>query len=481
MSRRITLGPVNRVEGELEVQLELQQGKIEAAYIKSTLYRGFENLLTGKDPLDALAITPRVCGICSVSQSVASARAIADLAGASMPANGERVTNIILATEVVADLLTHFYLFFLPDFASPAYRGRPWYDEAARRFTAVKGERYGGLLKARAELLHIMGVLAGKWPHSMVFQPGGVTNNVSLSEQLKLQGILSGFRNYLEAVLFGDRLETIAGLDSVELLQQWRESRSGSAADLPLWLSISDDLALHQAGAGYNRFLAFPAYSLAGNRIYPGGVWLDGQIQSLDTASINEHLGSAWLEGDIQHPAEGSTRPLADKAEAYTWCKAPRYQQLPMETGSLARQLLAGDPLAGSLINDGGSQVHSRILMRLIEMAKLVIQMERWVRKINPKEPFCLPVELPSQGQGVGLTEAARGSLGHWLSVENGVISNYQLIAPTSWNFSPRDNNAVPGPLEFALQGIDYESPTGQLRMQHVIRSFDPCMVCTVH
>ena len=116
MGRKITLGPVNRVEGELEVQLELSQGRIEAAYVKSTLYRGFENLLTGKHPMDALAITPRICGICSVSQSVASARAIADLAQVQMPANGERVTNIILATEVVTDLLTHFYLFFYAGF-----------------------------------------------------------------------------------------------------------------------------------------------------------------------------------------------------------------------------------------------------------------------------------------------------------------------------------------------------------------------------
>ncbi len=79
------------------------------------------------------------------------------------------------------------------------------------------------------------------------------------------------------------------------------------------------------------------------------------------------------------------------------------------------------------------------------------------------------------------MSEAARGSLGHWFTVEKGKISNYQVIAPTSWNFSPRDNLGVPGALEFALAGLNYGSDKNKQMMQHVIRSFDPCMMCTVH
>ncbi|OMH32096.1 nickel-dependent hydrogenase large subunit [Motiliproteus sp. MSK22-1] len=481
MVRKITLGPVNRVEGELEVQLELSQGRIEAAYVKSTLYRGFENLLTGKNPMDALAITPRICGICSVSQSVASARAIADLAQVQMPANGERVTNIILATEVVTDLLTHFYLFFMPDFSDSAYNAESWSKLAAQRFTAIQGERHSAMLKARAEFLHIMGILAGKWPHSLVFQPGGVSKTVTLSEQLKLKGIVTGFRAFLESVLFGDRLENIGALDSVNALNRWQQEHAEERSDFALFLAISESLDLQKAGSSYNHFLAYPAFNVAGTEVYSGGTYIDNQRKSVDTKQISEHLDSAWLIGDQQHPSEGLTEPYAEKQDAYTWCKAPRYEGKAIETGSIARQFLAKDALASELVNASGSNIHNRIVLRLMELAKLVIQIENWIGQIKPAEAFCNQTKLPKKGQGVGLSEAARGALGHWLSVENGIISNYQLIAPTSWNFSPRDNQGQPGPLEYALKGLEYDSPQGKLMMQHIIRSFDPCMVCTVH
>jgi hydrogenase large subunit len=92
---------------------------------------------------------------------------------------------------------------------------------------------------------------------------------------------------------------------------------------------------------------------------------------------------------------------------------------------------------------------------------------------------------MPEQAQGVGLSEAARGALGHWLRIENGRIAHYQIVAPTSWNFSPRDATGRPGALEAALVGAAIDSAAdgrGQsVAVQHIVRSFDPCMVCTVH
>ncbi|MET0094630.1 MAG: nickel-dependent hydrogenase large subunit, partial [Sedimenticola sp.] len=122
MTRRV-VGPFNRVEGDLEVQLEIADGEVQDARVVSPLYRGFEAMLHGRDPRDALVYTPRICGICSVSQSVAAAKAIADAQGLSPPPNGERATNLVLANENVADHLTHFYMFFMPDFAREAYSG----------------------------------------------------------------------------------------------------------------------------------------------------------------------------------------------------------------------------------------------------------------------------------------------------------------------------------------------------------------------
>jgi len=90
--------------------------------------------------------------------------------------------------------------------------------------------------------------------------------------------------------------------------------------------------------------------------------------------------------------------------------------------------------------------------------------------------------ELPDQADSLGLIEAARGSLGHWLSIRRGRIHNYQIIAPTTWNFSPRDAAGTPGALEQALaRTVVGEGDNTLPSVQHIVRSFDPCMVCTVH
>ena len=85
---RLILGPFNRVEGDLEVTLDIDAGRVREARVNAPMYRGFEQLLNGRDPMDALTIVPRICGICSVSQSVAAAQALADACGVVAPANG---------------------------------------------------------------------------------------------------------------------------------------------------------------------------------------------------------------------------------------------------------------------------------------------------------------------------------------------------------------------------------------------------------
>jgi len=109
--------------------------------------------------------------------------------------------------------------------------------------------------------------------------------------------------------------------------------------------------------------------------------------------------------------------------------------------------------------------------------------MEEWVKRLRPGEPFCNNAAPLEDASGIGLVEAARGSLGHWLDVRQGKIANYQIIAPTTWNFSPRDSAGQPGALEYALVGVPIEDNNdgAPVAVQHIVRSFDPCMVCTVH
>ncbi|UCV03494.1 nickel-dependent hydrogenase large subunit [Dechloromonas denitrificans] len=477
--KRIQLGPFNRVEGDLEVGLDVEAGQVVAAQVNSPLFRGFEQILVGRLAEDSLAIVPRICGICSVAQSAAAAAALADLAGVTPPANGVLVQRLILATENLADHLTHFYLFFMPDFARPAYAGRPWYDQTAARFMAVKGQASGPALQARARFFHLIGLLAGRWPHTLAIQPGGSSKAMTAAERTRVLAVLREFRAFLEGALLGDRLENFAALADGQALQAWAAGRS---ADFPLFLRAATDLALERTGRATDRFLSYGAYGL-----FASGLWQpdrapdEGILDQLDPAKITEDTRHAWLaESPPYPPARGETVVNAEKAGAYTWCKAPRYAGQVVETGALARQLVAGNPLARDLVASHGGSVTVRIVARMIELATVLPAMEQWVRAIVPGEAFCQPAPLPESGEGVGLVEAARGGLGHWLSVKRGRIERYQIIAPTTWNFSPRDRAGQPGPLEQALIGLpagDGALPT----VQHVVRSFDPCMVCTVH
>ena len=233
---RIVVGPFNRVEGDLEISLDLEAGRIQSARVNSPLFRGFEQLLVGRAPLDALVIVPRICGICSVAQSAAAASALADAMGITPTPNGQLARHLIQATENLADHLTHFYLFFMPDFARPAYAGRPWHAAVARRFTAISGEAAAEVLPARASFLKLMGFLAGRWPHSLAIQPGGSTRAITAGERIRLLALLREFRSFLEKRLFGDSLASVAGLASKDALLAWAAGRN---ADFPAFLAAA--------------------------------------------------------------------------------------------------------------------------------------------------------------------------------------------------------------------------------------------------
>ncbi|MDR2220096.1 MAG: nickel-dependent hydrogenase large subunit [Methylobacillus sp.] len=483
MTRRVVVGPFNRVEGDLEVALDITNGRVRAAYVNSLMYRGFEQILRDKHPLDALVYVPRICGICSVAQSAAAAQALARAMNLTPPENGRWAANLTLAAENIADHLSHFYLFFMPDFARDCYRARPWHEAAAARFKAVSGNAAADFLPARARFMNVMGYLAGKWPHTLSLQPGGSSRPLEAAEIVRLSLLLAEFRAFLERTLFGDKLENVAVLDSEAALLAWMEPRAASA-DLPHFLAIAHDLELHKLGRATDRFMSYGAYDEAEGRLFPSGFWENGAVHTLNVAAIREDVSHSWMEGDVAlAPEHGVTLPRPDKADAYSWCKAPRLGGNVVETGALARQLIAGHPLARDLVERHGGNVTARVVARLLEVACVLPVMETWVRRIRPGEPFCHAATALEDASSVGMVEAARGSLGHWLEVRQGKIHNYQIIAPTTWNFSPRDTTGEPGALEQALVNTPAVERDGNapVAVQHVVRSFDPCMVCTVH
>ncbi|WP_407493087.1 nickel-dependent hydrogenase large subunit [Pseudooceanicola sp. MF1-13] len=473
--RQLLVGPFNRVEGDLEIRLDIRDGHVAAAYANSPLFRGFEMMLLGKDPRDALTLTPRICGICSVSQSAAAAFALADAGGHSMAPQGALAAAILHGVENLADHVTHFNLFFMPDFARPAYAGRAWHDRVVQRFTAMEGSAARQVAEARARLMHISGLLGGKWPHTLAIQPGGVTKTPDARDRIRIIATLRAFRRYLEGALFDGPLEAFLELQSVDALNEW------SRGDAGLFLSVSRDLGLDRIGRGPLRYLSAGAYPMNGARAMAAGVWHNGTVTPFDPSQVVEDLSHAWMLGPDAHPDAGQTVPDEDMTDpAYSWCKAPRLGGEVVEVGAFARQVVDGHPLALALASEGS--VRARIVGRLLEIAKTQVLLETWAEALDPSERFMQAVGSVKSGRGVGLVEAARGTLGHWVRIEGGKIAGYQIIAPTTWNFSPRDGSGVAGPVEAALIGAEVgEAEDTPLSVQHIVRSFDPCMVCTVH
>jgi hydrogenase large subunit len=138
------------------------------------------------------------------------------------------------------------------------------------------------------------------------------------------------------------------------------------------------------------------------------------------------------------------------------------------------------NPLALDLLMQDSAGVFGRILMRIHETALLTVQLKAWINALDPHEPFFVQ-HTPCDGAACAFVPAPRGILGHWVNIRDGVIQNYQIITPTGWNLSPRDSRDQPGPLEGALVGTAVDEGVHRKNIAHIVRSFDPCLFCSVH
>lgn len=154
-----------------------------------------------------------------------------------------------------------------------------------------------------------------------------------------------------------------------------------------------------------------------------------------------------------------------------------------VSSGNRAAWRTAGrrDPLIVDWIKNYGESTLARELARIVRCAELLPTMERWLHEAQEGKRFYHQPANIVNGSGIGLSQASRGALGHWVQIEDGQISHYQIISPTSWNASPRDNRGVHGPMEQALLGTPVANEEHPIELAHIVRSFDPCLVCAVH
>jgi hydrogenase large subunit len=502
---KIIIDPVTRIEGHLKIECVVENGVVKDAYATPSLFRGLELILRGRDPRDAQVITQRICGVCPQSHGIAATLNLDSAFGIAgkIPDNGRIIRNLIHGAHVVQDHILHFYHLAALDYVNVAdvakYEGNdsqlnsikdfiqrgalepfmPRYEGDYRLPPAVNQQAVAHYVKA-LEIRRIgheaVAIFSGKVPHSVGVVPGGVTSVPTADNIMAYIWKIKILQDFIDNVYIPDVL-AVAGV-------------------------YSDYAGI---GVGCKNLLSYGAYDLDGaNANYAtrarlfkqGTVGADLKPGALDTGKITEQVKHSWYEDSITnlHPSKGDTRPQYGKSGAYSWAKAPRYDGKVYEVGPLARVAVTyarGEPKMKEMV-DGALQtlkakptalfsVLGRHLARALCAKFITDSLEGWALSLKPGQPAYVEYQLPDAAAGMGITEGARGALGHWIEVKDKKIANYQAVVPTTWNVSPMDDKGQHGPIEQALIGTKVRDEKNPFEIVRIVRSFDPCIACAVH
>lgn len=489
--------PLNRAEGDLEIRVEIEDGIITDAWSAGTMFRGFERMMRGRGALDGLVVTPRVCGICSLTHLTAAVEALDAIAHVTPPDNARRLRNLALMVETVQSDIRQSILMFMVDFANrEAYCDHPLGDEARARYASLSGRAAIEVIRESKRLVQAVAIIGGQWPHTSFMVPGGVTSIPEISKILQCRLIIEGFRSWYERSILGCSIERWLEIQSVDDLAAWLDEKPAHHdSEVGFFIRFSRLANLHTMGKGPNRFLSYGNFPLpldtavqgVGGKLMRAG-WAAGTtVSGFEADKITEDISHSWFkrEGSPLHPYEGKTEPYASgqSGRLYSWIKAPRYDGEVLETGPLAEMIVDGHPLFIEMIAKDGANVFVRELARFVRPAYLLPPMKTWMNELleRRQESFYLSVRGIPDGKGAGMIQAARGALGHWVKIRDQKITHYQIITPTAWNGSPRDQDGVRGAWEQALIGTPIKDIKNPVEAGHVVRSYDPCLVCAVH
>lgn len=445
---KISIEPVTRIEGHLKIDIEVEGGKVVRAHSAGNLFRGFEMIMQGRDPRDAQHLVQRICGVCPVSHARAASHALEDAFGVQAPSNARIVRNLVQGANFVQSHILHFYHLAALDYVKgpdvapfvPRYEGDYRLPKAVND-AAV--QHYLEALDMRRKSHEMLALFGGKVPHHVTFVPGGVTEKVTVDKIVSFTWRLRELQQFIDNVYVPDVL---------------------AVAD------VYKDYA--GIGGGYGNFVSFGVFELddAGSKqLLKRGSYINGRDGEMDPGRISEHVKHSWYAQATsnRNPSNGQTQPQPGKPGGYSWIKAISYNGVPAEVGPLARMWVNGDYRNGVSVVD-------RHAARALECKKVADAMQEWLQQLKPGEPASVKAEVPFQGSGVGLTEAPRGSLGHWVTIAKGVTDSYQCVPPTNWNCSPANDGDQPGPVERALVGTPIADPANPIEAVRVVRSFDP-------
>ncbi len=381
------------------------------------------------------------------------------------------------------------------------YWGHPAY-QCTPEESLLLYAHYLEALDFQREIVKIHAYLGGKNPHPQTYVVGGmstlfgpdVATGCNKANLTAMRGIAAKARRFVDQVLVPDM---------VLLAKRYKD-----------WFNV---------GAGPGNLLSYGDYDRndAGtDQLFPPGRVVGRSLtgtQPVDVGRVAETVARSWYSytsGDatLLPPSRGETTPeytgprppyqMIGDAAGYSWLKAPRYDGQVYEVGPLAHVLIgyaAGRGEFRTAVNgfaartgvsvDTMFSTMGRLAARALETQLLAPWIDTWLAQLQDRQSkgdLAIATALPPRTQwgtiqGYGVTEAPRGALGHWISIKDGTIANYQMVVPTTWNGSPRDGRGQRGAWESALVGtplVDGKRPVEVLRTVH---SFDPCMGCAVH
>ncbi|HIC10551.1 MAG TPA: nickel-dependent hydrogenase large subunit [Campylobacterales bacterium] len=385
--KHIIVDPITRIEGHLRIEAVIDENNvITDAFASSTMFRGIETILKGRDPRDAGLLAMRICGVCTGTHYQRSIEAVEHAFGITIPKNARIVRNLLQGSLYVHDHVVHFYHLHALDWvdiksalkADPVktaeealkWSDNPWgvgvgelktIKERLEKY--VKQGRLGLFANAywgnknyklspeqnliavahylqaldmQREASKMMAIFGGKMPHPQSIVVGGVTCVQDIKNPARIaefKSLLNKFRSFIKRAYLPDVL--MAG-------------------------TVYSDEALDGTGSGLKSFMSYGDFKLDdtgfynASQLFPSGVVLNGDLSKLyplDQSKISEDVSHSWYEGDTNlHPFEGETKPhytgLEKKDdgyaylktdEKYSWIKSPLYDDNRVEVGPLAR------------------------------------------------------------------------------------------------------------------------------------------------
>ena len=362
-------------------------------------------------------------------------------------------------------------------------------------------------LTFQREFIRIHAVLGGKNPHLQTFLVGGMATAMDPNEP--------------GATINPERMDFLVQV-------------AKSAQPFVSQVYIPDVLAIagfyrdwFGRGEGLGNFMSYGGYPQGSVHDYaayflPRGIILNrdlSKVYPVDPGNITEYVAHSWYQYSRGNqvglnPYEGETNPkytgpkppyeFLEVDQKYSWLKAPRYDNKAIEVGPLARLLVAyaaGQPDVKALIDTTLAKLNAppaalfstlgRVAARALETQLLADRLVGWLEQLrNNMATGNLsifngekwdPSSWPQTARGFGFFEAPRGSLGHWVEIENQTIKNYQAVVPSTWNAGPRDPSGQRGAYEAALIKTPIAEPERPLEILRTVHSFDPCLACAVH